>query len=136
MIIETEEHRNILKAELDLYDRTRVLAETNKRFNIKCASLLVEGLQQSVRIVCGNFANFRTTTYNTEKGFHPEYTVLDMFSTELENLTLYVAKLNIRNEALPSRPCKFCMKAIRAEEQIRNLVYQDENLRIVSEVLE
>jgi deoxycytidylate deaminase len=131
-IIETDEHRDILKLELELFELAEGLADFNKRYAVKCGILVVKGSQ----IICGNFKSFRSSTYNTETSFHPESTVLDMYSAELDGLTLYVAKRSLRGESYPSRPCVKCMKDILSVGEVKAIVYRDEKLRIVKEVLE
>jgi deoxycytidylate deaminase len=130
-IIETDEHREILKLEIDLFKMTEDLADLNKRYAIKCGVLVVKGSQ----IICGNLKSFRSSTYNTETNFHPESTVLDMYSAELDGLTLYIAKRSLRGESYPSRPCVKCMKNILTVGEVKRIVYRDDKLRIVKEVL-
>jgi hypothetical protein len=132
MIIETEDHRELLRTELFCFENAEQLAKMNRRYSIKSGVLIV----QNAQIVCGNLASFRVTSYTDEWNFHPEYTVLDMYSSELDKLTMYVAKVNLKGEEIPSRPCVRCMKAIKKDaEEITHMVYRDQNLRIVKEEL-
>lgn len=133
MIIETNEYRELLKTEIAVFELAEDLAKTyNKRFNIKIGVLVVKGSQ----IVCGNFASFRSSTYKNEYMYHPEESVIDMFPAELDDLIYYVAKVNIKNEPQASRPCRECMKSILGWDQVKEIIYRDDKLRIVKEVLE
>jgi hypothetical protein len=134
MIIETQEYRDVLKGELTLFDLADSLAAHNKRYSIK-SGVLVVLTSPKLQVVCGNFASFRTTTYSSESGFHPEMVALDSFNADLDGLHFYVSKLNIKGEPLPSRPCKHCMLALHEEPQITHVVYRDDKLRIVKEEL-
>jgi hypothetical protein len=132
MTITTQEYRDLIDLELLLFERTETLAQFNKRYSIKAAAIVCSPKQ----IVCGNFASFRVSKYEEEYRFHPEYAVLDLYNSETENLTFYVAKLNINNVSLPSRPCKRCMLEIKENTEIQAIVYRDDKLRIVKESLE
>lgn len=131
MIIETDEHREFLKTELAIFKWADDLCQMNKRYTIKCSALVVKNAQ----IICGNLASFRVTAYNTEAHFHPEATILDMYSSELENLSLYVVRMNLDNEPQPSRPCTKCMKQLDECPEITTIYYRNEKLRMVKEVL-
>ena len=131
MIIETDAYRDLLKTELELFKTAEDLADTNKRYAVKCGILVVKGSQ----IICGNLANFRASTYNTEQHFHPEMTILDMYSLETEDLSLYISKRSLRGDNYPSRPCVKCMKQILLAEEITSIYYRNDKLRIVKEVL-
>ena len=131
MIIETDEHRETLKTELAIYKWADELARMNKRYSAKCAVLIVKNSQ----IVCGNLANFRMSEYHKVPHFHPEQTILDMYSAELEGISMYVSRLNLNNLMQTSRPCAKCMKAIKDSPEIESIYYRNEKLRIVKEVL-
>jgi len=131
MIIETEEYRELIKVELEIFDIAETLAKTNKRYAVKCGVLVVKGQQ----IICGNLASFRATYYNDTWNFHPEATVLDMYSADEGEVAFYIAKTNISNEPVKSRPCVKCMKEIKANEEVVAIYYRDDYLRIVKEVL-
>jgi hypothetical protein len=131
MIIETDEHRELLKTELAIFEWADGLARLNRHYTLKCASIIVKNAQ----IICGNIASFRSSTYNKEEAFHPETTIIDGYSAELEDLSLYVVKFTLDNEPLASRPCVKCMKEILAAPEITKLYYRNEKLRLVKEVL-
>lgn len=133
MIIETSEYRDLIRTEITAFGLAESLASNfNKRYNVKTGVLVVAGSQ----IVCGNFTSFRSTKYIGEYHFHPETTILDMYSSEIESVVFYIAKLNIKNESQPSRPCKRCMTELKQAPELGCIVYRDEKLRIVKEVIE
>lgn len=135
MIIETNEYRDLLKTELEIFKLADAVALNNKRYSVKTAVLVVQTVPK-LQIVCGTFCSFRTSTYDKESGFHPEYTALDMYSADISDITFYISKLNIKNEPLPSRPCKRCMLALQETPEVTHIVYRDDKLRIVKEALE
>jgi len=132
MTITTQDYRDLIDLEIQLFERTETLAQFNKRYSIKAAAIVSSPKQ----IVCGNFASFRVSKYEEEYRFHPEYAVLDLYNADVENLTFYVAKLRLDLKALPSRPCKHCMLEIKDNTEIKAIVYRDDKLRIVKESLE
>jgi hypothetical protein len=130
MIIETDEHREFLKTELAIFKWADDLALMNRHYLLKCSTLVVKNAQ----IICGNLASFRASTYDKEYQFHPESTVLDMYSSEIEDVVLYIVKFGSDNNPLPSRPCTKCMKEMRDCSEITALYYRDDKLRLVKEV--
>ena len=137
MIVTTKEYRQVLKAQIDLFGQSAQLATMNKRFGVKCAVIVVQGLQKSVKIINGNFASFRTSTYSNESSFHPEMAAIDQlpYSQDIDNITFYIATVNIANEVQPSRPCNKCMAELKQVEEVVSIVYMDDDMRIVEEVL-
>lgn len=131
MIIETDEYRQLLKTELAIFAMADNLARMNKRYAVKCGVLVVKGSQ----IICGNLANFRASRYHDEWMFHPEATILDMYDSEVDQISYFISRLNMQDEPVKSRPCVKCMREIEASGEILTIFYRDENLRIVKEVI-
>jgi hypothetical protein len=131
-IIETDEYRELLKTELEIFKWADDLAKMNRRYMVKCSTIVVKNAQ----IICGNLASFRASMYTKESQFHPENTILDMYSADINNLSMYVVKMNLEGEPLPSRPCVQCMRAIKSTDEIVNLFYRDDRLRMIKEVIE
>lgn len=135
--ITTKEYRQVLQTQIDLFEQTAQLAANNKRYSVKCAVIAVQGLQKSVKIINGNFASFRTSTYFNEASSHCEMAAIDQlpYSQDIDNITFYIATVNIANEVQPSRPCNKCMQELKQVEEVVSIVYMDDDMRIVEEVL-
>ena len=135
-IIETDRYRNLLQHQIDIYKSAEDLAKINKRYSLKYGVIAVENRQSSLQIVCGNFASFRHTTYDREQAQHAEMGILEMLPYDnISSITLYIAKLSKTDTPLYSRPCSYCMKQIKAVEEIHSIVYATADNRIVEEVM-
>lgn len=136
MIIETNQYRQLLEAELGLFEQTLAIARVNRRYSVKSACMVVQQRPSGLQIVCGTFASHRATKVQEEYTTHPEFSVMDLIPYDnVDRLTLYIARTNMENEPIASRPCKKCMKEIDGITEIVDMVYMSDDMRILKEVL-
>lgn len=88
--------------------------------------------------IAGAFNTYRNDPANTDYGnatYHAEHNCLDMIPERLlSRATLYIARINLAGELVPSYPCWKCEGYIKLSK-IDALVYVDKNRQVVKERL-